>query len=280
MYDCGVRSTLSALVFACVACSRGSAPTAKAAESTPAEVDAAVAAIDAGSAAPLESVDELVARWNAAHDRHDADALARLYAASVDFYDAELANAEVVKRKRDALTAAPDYTQKLSEIESAPVDGNGGVFVRFKKTTTSHGRAKSYFGFLYVIGGRIVAEGDRDPVGTEISTRYVYCYDSPSGLKINDVRVGVFKVSALEALLAIEHSKAFADLKAGTRGALTLAGPPGCAHGCSPGDFGTCNEGDIIAFTFMASVGNTNVAGFTVHPITKVVTRVPLPTSP
>ena len=72
-------------------------------------------------------------------------ALAQLYAPTVHFYDSDLPNAEAVKRKREALAAAPDYKQTLSEIEPAAVDANGGVFVRFEKSTTSRGHAKCRF---------------------------------------------------------------------------------------------------------------------------------------
>ncbi len=293
MYDCTVRLAFSTkvvtLVLACVSCGRPPAPPTRVkTETEPTHersgvVDAAVASTDsrgdAASPAPVESVADLVGRWNSAHDRHDANALAQLYAPTVNFYDSDLPNAEVVKRKRDALAAASDYTQTLSEVEASPVDANGGVFVRFKKATTSRGHAKSYFGFLYVIGGRIVAEGDRDPLGAEVTTRYIYCYDTPSGLKINDVRVGVFKVSALEALLAIQHSKAFADFNAQNHAALTL-NLRDCAHGCAPGDFGACKDGDIVDFFFVGFLGNRPVAACTVQPITKLVSCVPVAARP
>ena len=96
-------------------------------------------------------------RWNDAH-RHDSGALAGLYAPTVRFYDTELPNADAVKRKHDALAAPPDYAQSLSAVERAPDDDNGGAFIRFKKTTTSKGQSNSLLGYLYVIGGHIVAE--------------------------------------------------------------------------------------------------------------------------
>ncbi len=235
------------------------------------------AATHAAPAPAADPVADAVTRWNDAHNRHDADALAAVYAPTVDFYGADLSNAEAVKRKRDALAAAPDYAQSVTEMSLAPVDENGGVFARFKKTTTSAARSKSFFGYLYVIGGRVVAEGDRDPKGEEIATRYTYCYGmKDDALEPNDVRVGVFEVSALEAVLAVRHSRAFAELRSGSRSPTRLL-VRDCAHGCAPGDFGTCKEGDVIDFLVVAQAGQTEIAAFTVHPITKKVSRVKLP---
>jgi hypothetical protein len=229
---------------------------------------------DAGSlrVAPDDAAD-VVTRWNAAQNRHDAGALAALYATNVTFYGADLTNAECVERKRVALAAAPDYAQTLSDLELAGADQNDGVFVRFTKTTATQGRSKSFFGYVYVIGGHIVAEGDRNPEASEIATRYTYCYGA--GQEPNDLRVGIFKVSSLEAVLTVRYSKAFAEEQAASSTALRPS-IRDCAHGCAPGDFGTCKEGDVVPFFVVASIGNKDLAGFGLDPLTKKLTRIKL----
>jgi hypothetical protein len=262
------------MVFVLAACSREPVRSTTARFSESPREDAALGGTvpDASPAVVVDPITDVVTRWNEAHNHHDADALAALYAPTVSFYEADISNSDAVKRKRGALAAAPDYTQSLSEIEPSQVDENGGVFVRFKKTTASKGSSKAFPGYLYVMGGHIVAEGDRDPEGW--GTRYTYCYGpGDSGPKANDTRVGVFKVSAVESLLAVRYSKLFADLQASSRGRIGLE-IRDCAHGCAPGDFGTCKGDDIVDYFVVANVDERTIAGFGINPITKAIKRV------
>jgi hypothetical protein len=253
------------------ACTRTATPATATLSERPHD-DGASLAENLPDASPIVAIDpmNIVTRWNDAHNHHDADALAALYAPTMSFYDVDLSNGDAVKRKRDALAVASDYTQSLSDIAPAPTDENNGVFVRFKKTTTHKGGSKSFPGYLYVIGGHIVAEGDRDPDAW--GTRYTYCYGAGDhGPAPNDVRPGVFTVSALEAVLAVRFSKAFADLQSKSRARIELE-VRDCAHGCAPGDFGTCKEGDVVDFFVVATIGQDEVAAFAINPTTKSIT--------
>jgi hypothetical protein len=272
------RANVTAFVLLC-ACSPAARAPARAGANPPGSTrdagSVAVAAPDASSpAAPRDPVADVVARWNDAHNRHDADALAALYAPTVSFYGADLGSAACVERKRAALAAARDYEQTLSALETSAPDGNDGVFVRFEKTTRSGGRAKTFAGYLYVVGGRIVAEGDRNPDG--FGTRYTYCYGAgANGPDPNDARVGVFKVSALEAVVAVRWSKAFADLQAKSRARLEVS-IRDCAHSCAPGDFGSCKDGDIVPYYVIVGVGQDDRAAFGVDPVTKKISPLKL----
>jgi hypothetical protein len=264
------------LAVLCASCSHSTAPTL-AGTNHPEPDRGVLPSMDARDASrgapPVDSGAALVEHWNDAHNRHDANALTALYAPTVGFYGLELSGAACVDRKRAALAGAPDYQQVISDVELAPVDANNGTFVRLTKKTTSKGASKSFTGFLYVIDSRIVAEGDR--VVDALGTRYTYCYapSESTGPAPNDVRPGQAKVSGLEAMLVVRHSKGFA----------ALAGHPtlelrDCAHGCAPGDFGTCRPDTWVPFFVVALDGaGHEIVAFTIDPITKTISRVEVP---
>lgn len=269
-----VGPALTLLVLACspAAAPESAAPVApRATDATDGGADAAADATAEVVAAPPDAgvpVAAIVERWNAAHDAHDADALAALYAPTLLFYDTELAGADAVTRKRAALAAAPDYRQTLSDVTFATVDGNGGTFVRFTKTTMTKGARKSFPGYLYVIEGRILAEGDR-VVTSDVGTYHTYCYGGPSGTP-NDVRAGSIATSGLEAMLAVRFSKAFLAL-ASPRPKLELRD---CAHGCRPDDGPACKSDGLAPFFFGAvDARGRDVAAFAFDPDRKTVSR-------
>lgn len=188
----------------------------------------------------------LVERWNSDHSPRSVEELAAIYAPSILFYDVELSGSDAVARKRTALTKTPDYHQSLRDVEVSPIDANGGTFVRFTKATTSNGVTKSFPGYLYVLDGRVAAEGDR-VVDAEPGTYGTYCYGGPPSAPPNDVRAGEIPMSGLEAKIIARFSKAFATLSRPAK--LELRD---CAHGCRPIDGTTCKGDEITPFQFVA----------------------------
>lgn len=82
---------------------------------------------------PLERASAVVDAWNAALNRHDADALAAVYAPEVNFYGQRTPRASIVATKRKALAATPTFVQKLDSVRIVP-DGDG-FSVTFDKTS-------------------------------------------------------------------------------------------------------------------------------------------------
>jgi hypothetical protein len=231
----------------------------------PATVEVAASDASLPDVAPHAGPSDVLEQWNEAHDRHDSAALAAIYAPIVEFYGAELSGADCVKRKEAAIAAAPDYRQSVADVERAPIDGNGGTFIRFTKKTTSNGSSKSYPSYVYAIDGKIVSEGDR-VVESHHTTRYTYCYTPEP----NDIRPGTIKVSGVEAVIALQHSKAFADAVGKRRGRFTIE-LRDCARGCAPGDVGTCKPNDLVPFFAVVMNGSDQLAAFVIDPVTKAI---------
>jgi hypothetical protein len=126
-------------------------------------VEAAVVggAVDAAAADPTEAVRATLGRWNDAHNAHDANALAGLYAAHVSFYGTELTNARCVSTKRAAFKAQSDYAQTVRDIDVKP-GGEGATIVRFVKTSTSHGKSTDYPSYLILQQDLHIAEESDD----------------------------------------------------------------------------------------------------------------------
>ena len=145
---------------------------------------------DAGARAVLE-------RWNGAHNAHDLETLASLYAPKVLFYGTELTKAACVEKKRRALAGAPDYTQAIRNVTFEPAE-KGKTFVRFVKTSTTQGKSIPYPAIVVIdASGAIVEESDDLPED--------WCIDKKiPGLTLdaqgNDRVVAPFRMSANEAL--------------------------------------------------------------------------------
>ena len=99
---------------------------------------------------------DVVQRWNAAHNDHDASSLRALYAPTVSFYGVTLTNDECVRRKQAAFVASPDYAQTIRDMK---IDVSGDrTTVRFVKTSTSKGKSTDYPSALVLRGGLVVEE--------------------------------------------------------------------------------------------------------------------------
>lgn len=106
-----------------------------AASAAPVPVAASSAQAPASSASapdPLVRASAVVSAWDAALNRHDAAALAPLYAASVSFYGRTMTRDALLDSKRRALAATPNYSQSLSNLRLAN-DADGGVKATFTK---------------------------------------------------------------------------------------------------------------------------------------------------
>jgi hypothetical protein len=102
------------------------APSASAARSAAPVAPASPAVPPVGSVqepARIASPNEqLLAAWNTALDRRDADALAALYAPRVYFYGQWKTAAQVVKLKRAAFAKQPDYRQRIDDVHITKSD--------------------------------------------------------------------------------------------------------------------------------------------------------------
>ena len=156
-------------------------------------------------------VAELVRRWDRAHSARDAHALEALYADSVRFYGADLGRADCVKRKAAAFAAAPDYEQTSADVKTMP-DGAGGFFVTLTKIASQGGVSRRFPAYLYVDGGRIVAEGDYKPVPDPIG-RTCITITPDDWFVPNDHVTAPYRISALEAVQTAMRSSHFLALR-------------------------------------------------------------------
>lgn len=115
-----------------VAPTRASATPAAASGSAAPSVSGNAAGVAAAKLAPLERAGAVVRAWDAALNRHDAAALAALYAPSVSFYGQTLPREKLVESKKKALGASPDFEQSLSNLNLAS-EADGSVSATFTK---------------------------------------------------------------------------------------------------------------------------------------------------
>ena len=107
----------SCLIFACVLSLSGLAGCPRSEGPVVEQVDASVGPA-AASAAPVssgteEQAKQMVAAWSDALDKHDVDALAKLYAPRVKFYGKDLPRSTVVDIKRRALGPTSTFHQSI-----------------------------------------------------------------------------------------------------------------------------------------------------------------------
>ncbi len=114
---------------------RASATAASSAEPTasaPAPGASAAASPTPAQPARLQHpAEQVLTRWNSALDRHDEDALAKLYASHVRFYGIRKTAAEVLGAKHQAFQKEPDFHQRVSDV--AIEKSANGFVVNFKK---------------------------------------------------------------------------------------------------------------------------------------------------
>jgi hypothetical protein len=195
-----VRVTFLLLLALSIGCERRSSAVAR-------ETVRPVGNADASTASPAPTTTgarAVVERWNGAHNAHDLEILASLYAPKVVFYGTELTKAACVEKKRRAFATSPDYTQSIRDATFEPAEG-GKTFVRLVKTSTTQGKSSNYPAIIVVdASGAIVEESDDLPED--------WCLDKKTqGLALdaqgNDRVVAPFRMSANEALSKTRSSK-------------------------------------------------------------------------
>jgi len=205
--------TLAAMLYAVLVagCNKSNATREDAGATTAPAASTAAAAATAASPAVQRarkppSPREVVDAWNAAHVKHDAKALASIYAPQVDFYGKALTGAQCVAAKKAAFAKSPDYTQSVRDV----VVGEDGV-VTFTKTSTIAGVSKDYPAVLVVEDGLVAAETDKVTqanLAAQAAKRAKWC-ETDGGP--NDTIVSPYRISAHEAQERARLSKYFTD---------------------------------------------------------------------
>jgi hypothetical protein len=165
-----------------------------------------VSSLDASnvSVPATASARHVVERWNRAHNAHDFQDLASLYAPTVLFYGTELTKAACVEKKRRAFAATPGYVQSIRDA-TFEAGKNDRTFVRLVKTSTPQGKSSTYPAILVIdASGAIVEENDDLPED--------WCFDrNKQGLSLqaegNERVVAPFRMSASEAMSKTRFSK-------------------------------------------------------------------------
>jgi len=145
----------------------------------------------------------VIERWNRAHNEHDIDTLASLYAPMVLFYDKSLSNADCANKKRVAFAKAPDYAQSTRDAKLEPAEA-GRTFVRLVKTSTTKGTSKDHSAILIIdASGRIVEESD------DLPDDWCFGKDDVPSLQAagNDRVVAPFRMSSNDAMSKARRSK-------------------------------------------------------------------------
>lgn len=147
---------------------------------------------------------EVVNAWNEAHTKHDAKALASLYAPHVAFYGRTLTSAQCVAAKKRAFAKSPDYAQSIRDV----VATEAGV-VTFTKTSTSGGKSTDYPAVLVVTRGLVSVETDKITEAnlaaqTAEAEKAKWC-------EKGDAVIPPYRISANEAQERVRRSKYFSD---------------------------------------------------------------------
>ena len=218
----GSRLVLAVLLTACgrpsPAIVEDAAPAAPPTPTT--TVPSATSSTTTGAATDARSVIE---QWNRAHNEHDADKLAALYAPKVLFYGATLSKADCAKKKGQAFAATPDYAQSPRDAKPAPAEA-GRTFVRLVKSSTSKGKSKDYPTILVVdASGHIAEESDDLPEDWCLGERDGMVY-APG----NDRVIAPFRMSAIGAIIKARSSAYFSRLPTPV-GDIAVS----CAHRCA-----------------------------------------------
>jgi hypothetical protein len=94
---------------------------------------------DGGVTDEVDPSISVVLEWNAAHNKHDAASLRRMYAPEVDFYGQNLTLDKVMTVKASLLARAPDFSQQVSDFDvTHPTDDSARV--AFRKRWVSDGK--------------------------------------------------------------------------------------------------------------------------------------------
>jgi ketosteroid isomerase-like protein len=148
----------------CCGCKQSPVQPAQTGTTTVETADVVVSPLAVGDAAmpevAPEAVTSLVTRWNEAHVKHDATALAALYAEVVYFFGKTLPRTECSRLKSEAFAKAADYTQVANDV-TVTERGDRWV-VSLTKSWTASGRTTETPTVLYLDKhDRITAEMDR-----------------------------------------------------------------------------------------------------------------------
>ena len=145
---------------------------------------------------------EVVNAWNDAHTKHDAKALASLYAPNVTFYGRALTSAQCVAAKKAAFARSPDYAQSTGDV----VVAEAGV-VTFTKTSISGGKSTDYPAVLVVTNGLVSAETDK------VTEANLVAQTAEKGkwCEKGDAIIPPYRISANEAQERVRRSKYFLE---------------------------------------------------------------------
>jgi hypothetical protein len=194
-----MKWTLVLLLALPVGCERRSSTAVSDAVRPVRSLDASTVSVPATAGAR-----HVVEQWNQAHNAHDVNDLASLYAPTVLFYGTELTKTACVEKKRRAFAATPDYTQSIRDA-TFEAGTNDRTFVRLVKTSTTQGKSSTYPAIVVIdASGAIVEENDDLPED--------WCFDrTKQGRSLqaegNERVVAPFRMSASEAMSKARFSK-------------------------------------------------------------------------
>lgn len=155
---------------------------------------------------PTPTAEAIIGKWDLAHEKHDADALEKLYAARVLFYGKDMTAAEAAAKKRAAFASTPDYRQGVGRIATEP-GPDETTWARFDKIVTDK-KGQQTFPMLARIdaSNHIVEESD------DVTKDSDWCWKRPAP-EPNDRVVPPFRISASRAADGITKSKYIAGLR-------------------------------------------------------------------
>lgn len=127
----------------------------------------AVAVVDTGVPKPSMELEakRVLERWDAAYNAHNASGVASQYGPSVRYFGATLTREACQEKIAAYIAKNPDQTQS-SALESVTVVPDG-IRVRFTKTLTTAGKAKTYASYFHLqnsMAGGLRIDEESDPV--------------------------------------------------------------------------------------------------------------------
>lgn len=169
--------------------------------------------------------------------KHDATALAALYAPSVQFYGSSLSGRECAERKKAAFAKNPDYAQSIRNVV---VDGDAGAggsaTITFTKTSTTQGKSTDFPAIVVVVGGLITAETDQISeanLATQRAAAEMWCVDGSAYGPPNDRVTPPYRISALQAYQRARKSAHFEALVVAEHGDFLDFGQFWCPTKCT-----------------------------------------------
>src|SRR5258706_11023488 len=125
-------SLVVALMMLLTACSKTGTPSTTPLEGSSAPTQTVPDVKIEAPRSPVEAAKDLVAVWDDANNRHDIEALRRIYGPEVDFYGQHATVEKVLTAKSQVFRRYPDFRQRIASITCAENDGS--IRVSFLKT--------------------------------------------------------------------------------------------------------------------------------------------------